>query len=664
MLDISHTKPGETLVSPASIGAISNIHEALIALAMTDLPFSSTKAIINREDQGLTITAKQPLLVIYQSLQTSPDTQAGSLVVAQHIFRVGERKRLEAGKWVDAFIEQDLVAHVPYTTEVVVSNPTSEAQHVHILNCLPEGAIPLSNAQANDASLASIPAYRTQVLNVSFYFPQAGTITMPGTQVAIDDKIVAWAPSRELSVHGEAPAEDEHSWQWISQHAKEDRVFNWLREENLHTFPVDRIAWRMHDKDFYTTCLSILSERQFYSPILWAYSFKHGDVKRMGEYLSQREDFLHRCGLYLESPLVDSEPVKRIGYEHLEFKPLINARAHQLSNRPWIGNKTLAQQYEALLQRLSHQPQLSANDRLEVLYFLLLQDRISDSINWFTRIDGNEVSAPIPYDYAKAWLALAQGKPAEAQHIVDKHSDMQHPLWSQRFLIMRQQLEEIAGATPGDHIEADPQHHRQAQLEANKRREGMLNMSIHDGKPMLSWKGHEKVELRYYYMDIELLFSRNPFKHSGDHVTQAAIIAPNLSEVLNLPNPNKQLEINIPTEAQQRNLIIEAIAGGQRSTITVLAHNMLVDVRPSFGQLRVINKSQPADKLHTVYVKVYREMKNGRIEFHKNGYTDLRGRFDYASVNDVKSGHIKRFALLVLSDEHGAQIKEVSPPAQ
>ena len=68
MLDISHTKPGETLVSPASIGAISNIHEALIALAMTDLPFSSTKAIINREDQGLTITAKQPLLVIYQSL--------------------------------------------------------------------------------------------------------------------------------------------------------------------------------------------------------------------------------------------------------------------------------------------------------------------------------------------------------------------------------------------------------------------------------------------------------------------------------------------------------------------------------------------------------------------------------------------------------------------
>jgi hypothetical protein len=55
-------------------------------------------------------------------------------------------------------------------------------------------------------------------------------------------------------------------------------------------------------------------------------------------------------------------------------------------------------------------------------------------------------------------------------------------------------------------------------------------------------------------------------------------------------------------------------------------------------------------------------MKDGQVRFYKDGYTDLRGRFDYTSLNTNELDFVGKFSLLVLSDEHGAVVKEASPP--
>jgi hypothetical protein len=68
--------------------------------------------------------------------------------------------------------------------------------------------------------------------------------------------------------------------------------------------------------------------------------------------------------------------------------------------------------------------------------------------------------------------------------------------------------------------------------------------------------------------------------------------------------------------------------------------------------------------LPKVYVKVYARLADGAVKFHKDGYTDLRGRFDYASVNGPEKRPVERFALLVLSDDRGAVIREAAPPQQ
>ena len=85
------------------------------------------------------------------------------------------------------------------------------------------------------------------------------------------------------------------------------------------------------------------------------------------------------------------------------------------------------------------------------------------------------------------------------------------------------------------------------------------------------------------------------------------------------------------------------------------------------------------------YVKVFARLPGGVIRFYKDGYTDLRGRFDYASLNDNPRGQpdpiqastepgtyqaiqsseirsVEKFAILVLSESAGAAVREVAPP--
>jgi hypothetical protein len=50
--------------------------------------------------------------------------------------------------------------------------------------------------------------------------------------------------------------------------------------------------------------------------------------------------------------------------------------------------------------------------------------------------------------------------------------------------------------------------------------------------------------------------------------------------------------------------------------------------------------------------------------FYKDGYTDLRGRFDYASLSTARLPSVAQFSILILHKEFGAVIKMADPPQQ
>jgi hypothetical protein len=54
----------------------------------------------------------------------------------------------------------------------------------------------------------------------------------------------------------------------------------------------------------------------------------------------------------------------------------------------------------------------------------------------------------------------------------------------------------------------------------------------------------------------------------------------------------------------------------------------------------------------------------GAVRFYKDGYTDLRGKFDYSSLSTNEMDNVEKFSILVLSETDGAVVREADPPKQ
>ena len=63
-------------------------------------------------------------------------------------------------------------------------------------------------------------------------------------------------------------------------------------------------------------------------------------------------------------------------------------------------------------------------------------------------------------------------------------------------------------------------------------------------------------------------------------------------------------------------------------------------------------------------MKVFTRNKNGQVGFWKDGYTDLRGKFNYAVKSQGSVGNIEKYSILIVSVDYGSQIKEVGPPSK
>ena len=138
---------------------------------------------------------------------------------------------------------------------------------------------------------------------------------------------------------------------------------------------------------------------------------------------------------------------------------------------------------------------------------------------------------------------------------------------------------------------------------------------------------------------------------------------PNKSAELGLTGKDGVQSFELPAGVKGANVVVEVEAGGGRVSKPCFAHELAVQVVEPYGQLRVSQRAA-RKPLPRAYVKAYARTKDGAVKFYKDGYTDLRGRFDYASVSTPERLPVARFALLVLSDDRGATIREAAPPQQ
>jgi hypothetical protein len=81
----------------------------------------------------------------------------------------------------------------------------------------------------------------------------------------------------------------------------------------------------------------------------------------------------------------------------------------------------------------------------------------------------------------------------------------------------------------------------------------------------------------------------------------------------------------------------------------------------AMGRVQVLEKAGKLP-LEGAYVKVYARHQGGVVKFFKDGYTDLRGEFDFASLSTNDLDTTEKFSLLILHPQHGALILELNPP--
>ncbi len=228
--------------------------------------------------------------------------------------------------------------------------------------------------------------------------------------------------------------------------------------------------------------------------------------------------------------------------------------------------------------------------------------------------------------------------------------------WRSKFELALIQLDELESGIAA--AAADPENRDQTQS-ALAATEPTLDLQVEAGQIRLDTRHLKTCTLNFYPMDIELLFSRNPFLQDG--TAQFSFIQPVLSRTVDIPAGKDLLTIDLPTEFKTRNVMVEALGAGLRKTQGYYANTLKVQVVEAYGQL-IVTHAETQKPVPGTYVKVYAKMKDGQVQFLKDGYTDLRGRFDYASLNTNEVDGASRLALLVLSDEFGAVVREANPP--
>lgn len=87
---------------------------------------------------------------------------------------------------------------------------------------------------------------------------------------------------------------------------------------------------------------------------------------------------------------------------------------------------------------------------------------------------------------------------------------------------------------------------------------------------------------------------------------------------------------------------------------------MRIYILENIGEIKVKYNKKPLSK---VYVKCFaRKTSSSTPVFYKDGYTDIRGTFDYASLLIEKQTDYHEFALMIYSEEHGGLIQVVKSP--
>ena len=635
--DLANHKEGPFL-STHFVDAHRSFTEMMFALAVLDLPIAATNGETKYEDRSMTYTAAGPSIALHQQVRGVKLEQGNTnILISENFYQQNDRYRFEEGVRYDKFISKGFIPHTLYGSQVVVTNTTSTPRSLELLIQIPQGSIACNESQATRTIKYDLAGFSTQTFNYSFYFPTTGDFSHYPAHVSAAGKALAVADGIEFEVVVEKADVDESSWNFVSQNSDTDQVIEFLNRENVQRLDLNKIAFRMVDEEFFKQTIATLRKRFVYNSILWSYAIKHNDAETIREFLTYSNKVTANLGMVFDSELVTIDPVQRRWYQHREYWPLVNARAHQLGAERRILNPNFSEQYRKLLFTLAYQPNLTDDSHLVLTYYMLLQDRVETALEHFNQAKRAKLDYQLQYDYCDAYLDFYREDPASAAKKATKWAEYPVDHWRKRFQEILNQVDQInAGAVKA--ADADDAGQQQTELAAKSE---SIDLEVVGDEAKLTFQNVTQATLNFYEMDIEQLFSRSPF--AQNNLEGFSLIRPNMTTEVELAASKKGQgvkNLTIPDELKNKNVLIEVVAADQTRAKPLFTNSLAIGMFENYGQIQV-RVEETALPLAKAYVKVYAQTSNGSIRFHKDGYTDLRGRFDYVSQSNRANDGIK-----------------------
>jgi hypothetical protein len=680
-------------VSPNIAEAHRNFPEMMLALAVTDLPFDAPKHETKIDGGAFTLTAGGVILAVHKEIKpTAPAAQQTELLVSQNFYRFGDRYRNEGNEKFDKYVTEEFLAGAVFGANIVVTNPTSSPQKLELLLQIPRGAISTNGSKPTDSRRVRLEPFTTQSFEYFFYFPSPNTVPddrFPHypVNVARNEQVVGSAKAFAFRVVKQLSQVDKASWDYISQYGGDAEVFTFLEQNNIERLDVTRVAWRCRQSvDFFRKFVALLEKRHHFDPTIYSYAVMHHEPATLSEWLRHLDELLLLCGPWLDTKLIKLDPIERKRFEELEYSPLVNQRAHRLGAQHRIANNVMLEQYRSLLEILAYKPSLDAMDGMTVTGFLFLQDRVEEALARLQTVNADALPTRIQYDYFRCYSAFYTEKTAEARGIANQYVNFPVARWRNLFADVLSQLAEIEGQNAVVSKDKDkPDRERETSDLATA--QSSFDFKVENRTIHINWRNLSDGTLNYYLIDPEFSFSSNPFV--SEDAARFSIIKPTKTASIALPKDKDALDVPLPAEFARANVVVELVAAGQRKAQAYHANTIKLSVAENYGRIDVRDQSD-GHAVTKAYVKVYARLKSGTVRFFKDGYTDLRGKFDYASLNSketpepprplpaeagqgtldtqmLKPGEldqVDRLAFLILSDQNGALVKEVSPPRE
>jgi hypothetical protein len=584
------------------------------------------------------LTANSNFLVFHKVLEAVEPDLTDSLLVAQKYFDPSDLTYTdEDGQQVEKPVKQFLKDKV-YGCQIILSNTSSKAFNADIVAEIPEGALPVNQLDYSFVKSQTVNSYSTASFAFHFYFPFAGTYRHFPANVAVKGIVRAVARSQTLRVTESIELESLESFRDIVSSGNAELILKHLAEKNLFAsdFALEDVLWLARDPALYASLLSIFRQKCVFDARLWAFSILHCDLAAFSELLQSREDVVKSLSLNFTSPLLP----KARPYRHLDYFPLVNARAHKLGTKARITNTKFKGVYRQFLLQLAEKTSLETYDYVALAHYWVLQDRLNEAKDL---VDSRLADCDsLQLDYIRAYLDLPN-----AVEIAKRYSEYPVKAWKELFADVSGQLAEA--------------HELSDYRETQRVDEPDLSFTVEQGGVVkIEFTGVKEAWLSVYEVDLEVLFGRTPFFSQSSQ--DFSFVTPNFKAKLQLDPEARQTSVELPPQYQNKNVLVEVEFNGIRRTVSHFATSLKVQVLELYGQVKVT--SGDFRPLPLTYIKAFARLKSGTTQFYKDGYTDIRGRFDFVSLNTDQLKQVDRFSLFIEHEQFGSLTVEASPPPQ